>query len=117
MHFNFFFKLLISSLIGQVANIVIDKLCLHNIMHKIQNLMLYCGISDRNIKTFNFQIFDALDIKNGLLHNITVWKIEKVNLVENWLWPICLFNNGNLLTNAQLRNYQVYGWNVSTKAS
>jgi hypothetical protein len=57
-----------------------------------------------------FQVMDALRMKTGFPDHdgtLQVWRIERVELKENWIWPICLFNEGNKFDFAQTQNYQV----------
>jgi len=50
-----------------------------------------------------------LQIPNPL--KILLWSIEKVALVENRIWPLCLFNKNNQFQQEQ--NYQIHHQFVS----
>jgi hypothetical protein len=57
---------------------------------------------------------DALEIKNGFTDfPLKLWRIERVELKENMIWPICLSNEGNEFDFAQTQKYQVLHLDVS----
>jgi hypothetical protein len=65
-------------------------------------------------KGFYFQVLDAQVIETGFPNTvIAVWKTEKFGLVENWIWPICLFNKGNQLESTQTHDYRTFYNDVS----
>jgi hypothetical protein len=62
----------------------------------------------KKFELFAFQVVDLLEIKTGFpgrFGTLKLWIIERVELKENWIWPICLFNEGNEFDFAQTQNY------------
>jgi hypothetical protein len=70
-----------------------------------------------NFELSAFQVVDLLEIKTGFPYygTLKLWRIERVKLKENWIWPICLFNEGNDF--AQTQNYEMNDWRVSVMRS
>jgi len=59
---------------------------------------------------FFFQLLAVSRLKNPIIINFYLWTVEKVTLVENKIWPICLFNKNNLFRPADI--YQIHNYNV-----
>jgi hypothetical protein len=60
------------------------------------------------------QVMDAEALPNSVQEQeITAWRIEKVSLQENWVWPICLYNKGDELDSAQTQKYFLNTLSVS----
>jgi hypothetical protein len=55
---------------------------------------------------FYVQVLDAQKMETGLRDfKISLWIIETVELVENRVWPICLFHKGNHLDTSIYETY------------
>jgi hypothetical protein len=77
-----------------------------------------CRLFKEQVTVSILQVLDVQKIDTGFSEkHIGVWKIEKVDLVENWIWPICLFNKGNKLDSVQTHNYRTYEFMVSISRS
>jgi hypothetical protein len=44
-----------------------------------------------------------------LNHTLQLWKIKKVNLKENYVWPLCLYDQGNMKDYTSPQPYKVAG--------
>jgi len=49
------------------------------------------GLVEQRVVYFQVREFHPLPKSKGL----SLWKVEKVSLAENWIRPICLFNKDN----------------------
>jgi len=57
---------------------------------------------------FNFQVqaVNKLEIPNSF--GFHLWKIQRANLAENWIWPICLFNKNNQQDFQTNKKYEIH---------
>jgi hypothetical protein len=76
----------------------------------------FTGVALKSCR-FIFQVLDVQRVETGFPNRkITVWKMEKVDLVENRIWPICLFNKGNHFDSEHALNYTLYAVSIFLEA-
>jgi len=61
--------------------------------------------------TFQPEAVNDLDIPN--FWDFHLWKIKRVKLAENWIWPICLFNQNNQRDFQPNQKYEIQNTLVS----